>query len=30
MFCGPMEVERRIIHYNGKTHRDAIKVADVL
>ncbi len=30
MFCGPMEVERKIIHCSGKTHRDAIKVADVL
>ncbi len=30
MFCGPMEVERKIIHCSGKTQRDAIEVADVL
>ena len=30
MFCGPMEVERKIIHCSGKTQRDEIEVADVL
>ncbi len=30
MFCGPMEVERKIIHCSGKTRGDAIEVADVL
>ena len=30
MFCGPMEVERKILHCSGKTRYDTIKVADVL
>ncbi|KAL2046481.1 hypothetical protein ABVK25_011836 [Lepraria finkii] len=30
MFCGPMEVERKIIHCSGKNRGDAIEVADVL
>ena len=30
MFCGPMEVERKILHCSGKTPCDTIEVADVL
>lgn len=30
MFCGPMEVERKILHCSGKSHCDTIEVADVL
>ena len=30
MFCGPMEVERKILLCSGKTHCDTIEVADVL
>jgi hypothetical protein len=30
MFCGPMEVERKILHCSGKTRCDTIEVADVL
>jgi len=30
MFCGPMEVERKILHCSGKTQCDTIEVADVL
>lgn len=30
MFCGPMEVERKILHCSGKSPSDTIEVADVL
>ncbi len=30
MFCGPMEVERKILHCCGKTRCDTIEVVDVL
>ena len=30
MFCGPMEVERKILHCSGKSQSDTIEVADVL
>ena len=30
MFCGPMEVERKILHCSGKSQCDTIEVADVL
>ena len=30
MFCGPIEVERKILHCSGKNQCDTIGVADVL
>jgi len=30
MFCGPMEVERKVLHCSGKSQCDTIGVADVL
>ena len=30
MFCKLIKVKRKIIHYSDKTHRDVIKIANVL
>lgn len=30
MFCGPMEIERKVLHCSGKSRCDTIEVADVL